>query len=467
MIDSSGSTSGVIASAVGHAIRYPLITVAIVLGLTAASLYYASQNLGINTDTADMISPELPWRQDFIAYREGFPARDRNIVAVIDAPEAESAEAFARDLAVALEAEPGLFPTVFLAGAGDFFEQNGLLYLSLDELDELYDRLLDAQPFLGRLADDTSAAGILGILRQSIEQGDAMAAGSVAELDEIYGELALSVEASQRGERRPIAWGGLIGSTGNSSTRQLLLLRPALDFDRVRPARTAIERLAQIGDEINERYADRVELRLTGTLAMEHEELTSITRSASAAGIAALVTVMIVLLWALRSPVLLFIAVIVLLSGLGLTAAFAAMTVGHLNLLSVAFAVLYIGLGVDFILHMSLRLKELRAEGVELETALIQTARGVGSSLLICAITTAAGFFRFHSNRLRWRLRTRPDLRRRHVYQPDGQPEPVARTHPAALARRRGTSKHTGESVAFPPWRASRQGLRCSPPSGF
>lgn len=393
-MDSSGRTSGVIANAVRHAIRRPLITVAVVIGLTLASLNYASNNLGINTDTADMISPELPWRQDFIAYREGFPARDRNIVAVIDAPEAESADAFARELAAALEAEPELFPTVFLAGAGDFFERNGLLYLTLDELDELYDRLLDAQPFLGRLADDTSAAGILGILRQSIEQGG-LAPGSAAELDEIYRELALTIEASRRAERRPVAWGGLIGSADSASTRQLLLLRPALDFDRVRPARTAIERLEQIGDEINERYADRVELRLTGTLAMEHEELTSITRSASAAGIAALVTVVLVLFWALRSPVLLIIAVIVLLSGLGLTAAFAAMTVGHLNLLSVAFAVLYIGLGVDFILHMSLRLKELRAEGVDLDTALIQTARGVGSSLLICAITTAAGFFAF------------------------------------------------------------------------
>ena len=87
-MDSSGTTSGIIATAVSHAVRHPLITVAVVIGLTIASLYYASQNLGINTDTADMISPELPWRQDFIAYREGFPARDRNIVAVIDAPEA-------------------------------------------------------------------------------------------------------------------------------------------------------------------------------------------------------------------------------------------------------------------------------------------------------------------------------------------------------------------------------------------
>jgi hypothetical protein len=78
---------------------------------------------------------------------------------------------------------------------------------------------------------------------------------------------------------------------------------------------------------------------------MEHEELTSVTRSASTAGLAALAMVIVVLYWALRSPVLLGIAVLVLFAGLSLTAAFAAATVGELNLLSVAFAVLYIGLG--------------------------------------------------------------------------------------------------------------------------
>jgi hopanoid biosynthesis associated RND transporter like protein HpnN len=395
MMDSSGRLSGVIASAVSHVVKRPLLTVVVVIGLTVASLNFAAQNLGINTDTANMISPELPWRQDFIAYRDSFPARDRNLVGVIDAPDAETSEAFARELAAALEREPELFPTVFLAGAGEFFDRNGLLYLSIDELEQLYDRLVDAQPFLGRLGDDASAAGILRILGSSVEQRQNLGPGPAAELDSTFRELALTIDASRRGERRPVGWGGLIGAARNTSTRQLLLVQPTLEFDRVRPAAAAIERLIEVGDEINERFGGRVDLRLTGTLAMEHEELTSITRSASAAGLAALVSVVLVLFWALRSFVLLIIAVIVLLSGLALTAAFAALTVGHLNLLSVAFAVLYIGLGVDFILHMSLRLKELRAQGTELDAALVHTARGVGSSLLICAITTAAGFFAF------------------------------------------------------------------------
>jgi hopanoid biosynthesis associated RND transporter like protein HpnN len=84
-----------------------------------------------------------------------------------------------------------------------------------------------------------------------------------------------------------------------------------------------------------------------------------------------------------------------LLVGLSGTASFAAAAVGHLNLLSVAFAVLYVGLGVDFILHLCLRLDELRRQGRPLEASLVESARGVGSSLVICAITTATGFYSF------------------------------------------------------------------------
>ena len=395
MIEATGRGSRAIGLVVGVAVRFPWVTVLVVLGLTVASIFYSARNLGINTDTADMISPDLSWRQDFIAYRNSFPARDRNIVAVVDGPNGEISQSYARELAAALAEEPELFATVFLPGAGAFFEQNGLLYLPVDELEQLVDRLIDAQPLLGRLSDDVSGAGLLAVLSESVGQRAEMTDRVAGDLDRLFGELALTVSAARRGDRRAIAWGQLIGAQLQADPRQLVLLRPELDFSRVRPAAAAIERLREIGGELNESYGGSISLRLTGTLAMEHEELTSITRSASAAGLAALAMVVLVLFWALRSPTLLIIAVIVLLSGLSLTAAFAAVTVGHLNLLSVAFAVLYIGLGVDFILHMSLRLKELRGEGLDLEHALIETSRGVGGSLLICAVTTAAGFFAF------------------------------------------------------------------------
>jgi hypothetical protein len=108
-----------------------------------------------------------------------------------------------------------------------------------------------------------------------------------------------------------------------------------------------------------------------------------------------MVLVALVLYGALRSWRLLAVSLVTLLVGLSLTAAFAALAVGELNLLSVAFVVLNVGLGSDYVIHVLLRYRELAAEGVSTGSALVETMRGVGSSLVLCAVTTAAGFYSF------------------------------------------------------------------------
>jgi hypothetical protein len=81
--------------------------------------------------------------------------------------------------------------------------------------------------------------------------------------------------------------------------------------------------------------------------------------------------------------------------GLLLTAVFAAYSIGHLNPVSVAFAVLFIGLGVDFGIHLCVHFREHLESTNALDEALRSTARGVGSSLVICAVTTALAFYAF------------------------------------------------------------------------
>jgi hopanoid biosynthesis associated RND transporter like protein HpnN len=380
-------------AAIGLASRRPYATAAFMLALAAASVYYTIGHLGINTDTANMISADLPWRQDFIAYRQSFPVRDQNIVVVVDGPNGEVSMAHARALARALRAEPLQFPSVFLAGDGEYFERNGLLYLPLDELEALADRLIEAQPLLARLGEEPGGAGVLSTLALALDQAGELPPGARADVDRILAEIEATLRAANAGGSRPIGWGGLLGVGGQSSARQLILLKPQLDFSRVRPARDAIERIREISAGLPD--ADAVTVRLTGTLAMEHEELTSITRSTTVSGIASTAMVVLVLVWALRALPLVAIAATTLLAGLCMTAGFAALAVGHLNLLSAAFAVLYVGLGGDFILHLILRLKEPRPSKVAIDAALQEVARGVGSSLFICAATTAAGFFAF------------------------------------------------------------------------
>ena len=128
---------------------------------------------------------------------------------------------------------------------------------------------------------------------------------------------------------------------------------------------------------------------------LAHEEMLSVMKGTKTAIVLALALVTVIMLVGLGSARLALVTMISLVTGLLFTAAFATLTVGELNLISVAFAVLYIGLGVDFAIHYCLRYREHLIDGADRRHALEQTSVNVGGSLFLCAVSTAIGFFAF------------------------------------------------------------------------
>lgn len=175
--------------------------------------------------------------------------------------------------------------------------------------------------------------------------------------------------------------------------RQIVLAQPAPDFLSLEPALASIAEARAIGHELTPRPGLRV--RITGDLAVLTEEMSEVRTQAVLASLASFVLVTIVLLYALRSFRLFLATVLLLAVGLAWTAGFAALAVGHLNVLTTAFAVLYIGLGVDFGIHFAMAYRERRALGDAPDPALRHAGGNVGSSLGFCALTTAMGFFAF------------------------------------------------------------------------
>jgi len=383
-----------LARAASVVLRRRKLTIAVTLAAAVLALWYAAHNLGVNTDTANMISATLPWRQNFNEYRDVFPARDRNLLIAIDAPTPARADEFAAKLLAELRQRPDLYRSILLQGEGEFFERNGLLYLPVGQLEQLSDRLAAAQPLLGLLKARFDGAAVLDVATRTLDAEPAAATDTV-ELAPFYAELARVLEGARVGAAEPLAWNALLASGAAPSGRRLVVLQPALDFARLQPAAAAIAGIREIVERLNAAEATPLTVRLSGSVAMEHEELSSVTRGATLAGIATLFMVVLVLYVALRSWRLLVISVMTLFVGLAFTAAFAAAAVGHLNLLSVAFVVLNVGLGSDYVIHVLLRHRELLAEGHAARPALVETLRGVGSSLVLCAVTTAAGFYSF------------------------------------------------------------------------
>ena len=175
--------------------------------------------------------------------------------------------------------------------------------------------------------------------------------------------------------------------------RQLVLAQPARDYTTLEPALESIAAARAAARELSPRPGLRV--RVTGDLAVLSEEMSEIRTQVMAASVASFLLVTAVLLYTLRSFRLFLATVLLLAVGLAWTAGFAALAVGRLNVLTTAFAVLYIGLGVDFGIHYAMGYRERRQAGDPPELALREAGRQVGSSLFFCALTTATGFFAF------------------------------------------------------------------------
>src|SRR5262249_36573105 len=117
-----------------------------------------------DTDTSQLISSALPWRQRELRLDAAFPQRTDTIVVVVDGLTPELADGSAGTLAEALGKKPELFQAVRRPDAGPFFDQNGLLFLSTEELTRATEEMIRAQPFLGTLAADPSLRGIAAAL---------------------------------------------------------------------------------------------------------------------------------------------------------------------------------------------------------------------------------------------------------------------------------------------------------------
>jgi len=351
---------------------------------------YIARSIAISTDTMDMLSPTLEWRQHRDAYLEAFPQEDESLIVVIDAPTPEAAE-MARDrLAERLERRDDLFRELYRPGGGPYFERTGLLFLDPQELEQFGTRLTAAQPLFGRLAARPTVANLLetmALAEESIPDSE-----TLAELNE---ELAEAFAAMGREGTHWISWRSLVRpDDAGAEPRAFLSARVNLDTGAVPPGRDAIEAVRDAGDDLG--FADsEVRVRLTGQVALRHDEFQSLKSDARVIAIASIVLVGSVLYVGLRSRWLVTASLLTLISGLIATGAFATAAVGELNMISVAFAALYVGLGIDYPIHLGLRYQELVRTGLDRFAALSEAMRSVGPSLWLCAVTTALGFFAF------------------------------------------------------------------------
>ncbi|MGY6277522.1 MMPL family transporter [Methylomonas sp. MgM2] len=374
-------------------IRFPWLILLLFALISGFSLNYTMHHLGMNTNTSDLLSQDLPFLKIRAKLEKAFPKDAGAVIVVVESPTPEQTAMAAEYVEKRLQKEKRFFESSYIPVDNAFFRREGFLYLSLPELEDLSTKLIDAQPFIGYLSEHYNFAGLMEIIGLALEGKEH---DLTMPMDPLLNAIDQSVVSTKAGRNHYLSWQQLLTDTslGEDQTRRLIIAKVHVDFKQLMPASGSMAYLRGLAGETAKRFPG-VELSFTGDVALEHEELETVNKDMVVSSIASLVLVCTALWIGLRSFRLLLVTFIALVVGLVLTAGFAALTIGHLNLISVAFAVLYIGLGVDFATHLCLRYQECRGEGMDSEQAISNSMSTVGRSLFLCALTTAIGFLAF------------------------------------------------------------------------
>ncbi len=141
-----------------------------------------------------------------------------------------------------------------------------------------------------------------------------------------------------------------------------MITKPKLDYGSFQPGGAASDAMVQAIKTLEFVKSGQAKVHMTGQVKLDDEEFATVAEGMVTGLLGSLALVTLWLTLAVRSWRVVLPIVVTLVVGLLLTTGFAAVAVGTLNLISVAFAILFVGIAVDFAIQFSVRFRAQHAD---------------------------------------------------------------------------------------------------------
>jgi hopanoid biosynthesis associated RND transporter like protein HpnN len=410
--DQHGFLPTILAAVTRLTLRFPVVTLAVCLGLAGACVVYTQRDLQFKTSRGDLIDPKTDYHQRWLNYIKEFGDVTEDMVVVVEGKSPADIQQVLDDLGARVEKEPRLFKNVLYKVDLSHLRSKALQYSSPEQLQSILGQLDEFSPLLRRFQLLT-LRGFFRELRHGLErmrgQPDEIVTRFAEPLLQQMGLLIASLDhfaSRDRNYESPwhaLAQGG--GDTGDLETifrdRYLLNEKGTMGFLKVQPTAhssdfngtsPAIARLRQLIDDATRRHPE-VKFGLTGIPVLESDEMRDSQTAMFYASVISFVGVAILMFWGFQGFRYPLVGSAVLLVGMAWSFGFTTFAIGHLNILSVSFAAMLIGIGIDYSTVYLLRYLELRHEGLATAEALLKTATSAGAGIWTAAISSALAFF--------------------------------------------------------------------------
>lgn len=394
-------------------LRHPLGMLAAAILAAILSLLLSVTYLEFHTDRLDLVSSGNRYKQLDEAHSREFEEVAKGAIVVIRSHDPERAKSFATALAKRWETDPSI-ENVLYRIPFEALQDKGLLYLSTEEIEALRAKLEQSQEMLQEFAAHPTLQNLFSLINQETSKAlvshvftDLLAnddeQSPALDLGFLHSLLRQLHERLDRPDVFQSPWDGLLTSDTHSLSndgylwsddRQLLfvLATPRADAGDFDQFRQAVQRIRQDIQELQHTYPE-VEVGLTGDDILESDEMSAAQqdmRTATLISLAGVATLFVLFFRGLVHPAL---AVMTLLIGISWSLGLTTLAIGHLNIFTIIFAPMLIGLGIDYGIHFTTRYETERRAGRGVESALTTTYIGTGRGIATAALTTAVAFY--------------------------------------------------------------------------
>ena len=388
--------------------RHPRLILITALLLSLMALVYTWKRMEFLTARDDLMPKNTAFHRDYRAWRAEF-GDSEEIVVVIESEDQERVSRFCDKLYARLEADKSRVRELFYPGGLPFFRKNGMLFMPLSELRELRNNLGMAAPVLKELSASPSVQTLFTHLTRRMD--DYVAQGPGRGNDKELAGLTFMLDKLGLGFRK-FGDGGsssfsleeffLKGSDGKESQlsragkMQIMTLLPVRNDTSFVPAEAAIAFVrSEAAALLKLPEFKGVSVGLTGTPVLEYEEMATSRRDIAIATAVSLILTVILLLVAFRGVLNVLAAMVTIIVAVCLSFGFATLAVGHLNILSMVFAIMLIGIGIEYGIQLVLRYQEELAGGADYHDAVEAGLNRNIWPIIMAAATVAAAFLTF------------------------------------------------------------------------
>jgi hopanoid biosynthesis associated RND transporter like protein HpnN len=369
---------------------------------------YGHLDFDMNQD--DLVGPNQKYHENFLRLEKEFPQQG-DLVVVVESGDIEKNRQFVERLAAKVQVETNLFQDVFFAQSPMMMGSNALLYASEPDLLQMKAMLRAARPFIEKFTRTTNLVSFFDQIntafRTAPQQTDADTDALINSLPALTRIVSQARDSLERPGTPPSP--NIITLFGGSESDVLgnyITFAKGRIFLLTTHPLTVRKNSAEDQDAFNARAIDRlrelvgqtkievpgVNVGITGEPVLDYDQMSQSEKDAAFASILSLVLCALIFIFGYNETGRPVKAAICMVVGFGYTLAFTALTIGHLNVLTIMFVPMLIGLAIDYGVHLISRYEEELRHGKTAEEALTKAMIYTGQGIFTGTLTTAGAF---------------------------------------------------------------------------